>query len=209
MQSPPPHKAQFRTTLRAQRSMLSPAEQETKAHALREIVTQLPIFLESQHIAAYWPSNGEINPLEILQHAVALGKSCYLPCVHPEDPRQLAFVRYTPGDPLHQNRLGIQEPLFEPQSVIHAQDLDLVLTPLIGFGAQGQRLGMGKGYYDRAFAFLNKGMRSKGNGEKQSAKPYLLGLAYAFQFVDQLPADLWDVALNGVATEQKFIEFLL
>jgi 5-formyltetrahydrofolate cyclo-ligase len=174
-------------------------QQETKARELTQRVIQLPIFLSSQHIAAYWSANAEISPLEILGSAQELRKSSYLPCIHPQNPTQLCFAPYMLGEPLQSNRLGIQEPFFEMHSLINPQDLDLVLTPLLGFDTQGRRLGMGKGYYDRTFAFLNT--------EQRDPKPYLLGLAYALQGVEQLPPDPWDVLLNGVATDQAFIAF--
>ncbi|HID00312.1 MAG TPA: 5-formyltetrahydrofolate cyclo-ligase [Piscirickettsiaceae bacterium] len=67
----------------------------------------------------------------------------------------------------------------------------LVITPLVAFDANGSRLGMGGGFYDRTFA-------CKRNGRH---KPLLIGWAHACQEVAHLPRQPWDVPLDGVITE--------
>ena len=89
--------------------------------------------------------------------------------------------------------------ILEPQDKakkILAEDLDLVITPLLAFDAKGHRLGTGGGYYDRSFAFLYSNMKKK---------PLMIGLAYSFQAAECLPTDPWDIALDGVITEEKYI----
>ncbi len=76
--------------------------------------------------------------------------------------------------------------------------MDLVLIPLVGFDADGNRLGMGAGFYDRTFAFLQQ--------NKRPTKPYLLGIAYEIQKIDQIIAETWDVRLDGIVTEKNFYE---
>lgn len=121
-------------------------------------------------------------------------KHCYLPILN-ED-KTLKFVRYNKGDALCPNRYSIQEPL-NREDEIPAEQLDLVITPLIAFDRQGHRLGTGGGYYDRSFAFL------KNHSGKQ---PFMLGIGYAAQQADDLPSDEWDVCLDAVVTENQFIE---
>jgi hypothetical protein len=63
----------------------------------------------------------------------------------------LCFMRYREGDPVVPNAQRIPEPLYRPQDELPATQLDLVCMPLSGFDRTGTRLGMGGGYYDRAF----------------------------------------------------------
>jgi 5-formyltetrahydrofolate cyclo-ligase len=78
---------------------------------------------------------------------------------------------------------------------IAARKLDLVLTPLVAFDKNCQRIGMGGGYYDRTFSFLR--------ARQQLLKPKLVGLAFACQQVPEIPANPWDIRLYSVITESS------
>ena len=93
---------------------------------------------------------------------------------------------------MRRNHLGIMEPVQRRR--LSAHDLDLVFVPLVGFDARGMRLGMGAGYYDRAFAFLRR--------RTYWFHPRLIGLAYSFQQVPHIEGAPHDVRLNCVITEK-------
>jgi 5-formyltetrahydrofolate cyclo-ligase len=95
--------------------------------------------------------------------------------------------------------VGIPEPERTHHQRIRPTALDLVLTPLVGFDDTGHRLGMGGGYYDRTFGFLNKRTRWR--------KPRLMGLAYELQRCQTLTRASWDVDLDAVATELAVYHF--
>jgi len=82
--------------------------------------------------------------------------------------------------------------------MIGAKWLDVVFLPLVGFDAHGVRLGMGGGYYDRAFAFRR--------WRTAWRSPRLIGLAYSFQQVESLTAAAHDVRLDTVITEERIIQ---
>jgi 5-formyltetrahydrofolate cyclo-ligase len=129
-------------------------------------------------------------------HALwAAKKNCYLPVVTPAPQKSLQFALYTPDSTLISNRYQITEPDAGGKFFSHAK-LDCVLLPLCGFDLQGHRLGSGGGYYDRTFA-----------GKLQRDRPVLIGVGYQLQAVAALPADDWDVTLEGVLTETKILKF--
>jgi 5-formyltetrahydrofolate cyclo-ligase len=70
--------------------------------------------------------------------------------------------------------------------------LDYVLFPLVGFDAQGSRLGMGGGFYDRTFAQTTRWPK----------RPKLIGVAHDCQKVATLPLEPWDITLEAVVTDQ-------
>jgi 5-formyltetrahydrofolate cyclo-ligase len=72
--------------------------------------------------------------------------------------------------------------------------LDLVLVPLVGFDARGNRLGMGGGFYDRHFAFLRN--------RQAWRRPLLIGIAFDVQRVPRLSGASHDVPLWGIVTER-------
>ena len=78
--------------------------------------------------------------------------------------------------------------------------MDLVLAPLVAFDRTGTRLGMGGGFYDRAFAFLR-------DPAYRGHRPVLLGLGYEFQQTAELVRQAWDVPLEAAVTEAALHEF--
>lgn len=95
--------------------------------------------------------------------------------------------------PTHRNRYGIAEP--EPTAPqLDPSALDLALVPLVAFDANGQRLGMGGGYYDRYLPRLRP-------------QTLIVGVAYQCQYAAApLPHAAWDVRLHAVVTETGVLE---
>lgn len=174
-------------------------ERRSSAHNAAKILLESDIYQQSTRIAFYQAFRGELNPNLVLNHALEDGKLCYLPTLDPRSDESLIFVNYKHGDPLITNRFEIPEPIITPTNVIASSLLDLVIIPLVGFSANGDRLGMGKGYYDRTFSY-------KIQKEKYS-KPILAGYAYEFQKCPNFDVKKWDVPLDCVITEKKLYWF--
>jgi 5-formyltetrahydrofolate cyclo-ligase len=193
--STPDPKTELRRQLRAQRRALSAEARALASERLAEHVTGLRLFLACRRVACYLAHDSEIDPAPILARARAMGKKCYLPVLSRLTWDRLWFAPLSANDKFRPNRFGIPEPEVPARRLVRAQELDLILLPLVGFDARGHRLGMGGGYYDKSLAFLRN--------RHHWRKPHLLGLAYDFQRVDSpLPADDWDIPLAGVVTDQ-------
>jgi 5-formyltetrahydrofolate cyclo-ligase len=187
------NRKQLRQILRLKRQNISPQQ---RSHAAEQVAEQLlthPAFQQAQHIGFYMSNDNEIDPLPLVQKAWALGKKCYLPKLNLHLKKHLSFILYHSGDPLNLNRYKIPEPLPSPDKIHPPTDLDIVLTPLVGFDEQGNRLGMGGGYYDRTFEFITP----------TSAKPILVGLAYEAQKVEHIPMEKWDIPMRFIVTEKQ------
>jgi len=102
-----------------------------------------------QHIAAFWslPSEPALQPL-LRQWVEEEGFSVSLPIVTDAD-APLQFRIWTPDAPMQEGPYGIQEPIGEPAPLP-----DVILVPTLGFTRSGDRIGYGKGYYDRTLADL-------------------------------------------------------
>ncbi len=188
-----PSKAELRRQLRARRSALTRAQQLHAADALvcRLLVTR--VLRVSRRIACYLPNDGEIDPRPLIARLWALKKACYLPVLSHMPNEHLWFARVTPDTPLTLNKFGIPEPRIADEWR-RARELDLILLPLVGFDPDGNRLGMGAGFYDRSLEFLRLRQVWK--------KPRLVGLAHECQRVARLPVNAWDVALDAVVTDR-------
>lgn len=150
-------------------------------------------FKTAKHIACYLPFREEIDTIPLIQKIVEANKKCYLPLLDHAN-KKLLFAEYKPGDALITNNYGILEPLHTAKKII-PEALDVVLMPLLAVDRKGHRLGSGGGFYDRTFSFL---------AQQLSKKPLLIGYAYAIQLTDELPSEPWDIALDGVVTEENF-----
>jgi 5-formyltetrahydrofolate cyclo-ligase len=195
-----PGRPQQRQQLRALRRSLSRHERRQRADALCRHLFNQPLFANSRRLAVYLPTDGEVDTATIIARAWDHGKQVYLPVLVPYLHNRLWFARYTADTHLVSNRFGIAEPAVVHRQRVEPHALDLVLTPLVGFDAQGNRLGMGGGFYDRSFAFLLR--------RRAWRKPRLVGLAYTFQQLPQLPAQPWDVPLTGVVTDSAWHPFI-
>lgn len=179
---PPPKEALRRAALEARKAFvatLSDAQRAKLEHRLAEHLTSL--FAGVSVVGGYCPLGSEISPLPAMEEARAVGAIAAYPCFHnPAKP-----FRFIAGDPLEAGPFGIMQPAKRHPVV----EPDLVLVPLIAIDRRGTRLGRGKGHYDRALIHLKK------SGAR------LVGVGWSLQRLSAaIPADEWDVPLNGFAS---------
>ncbi len=143
----------------------------------------------------------EVDIASVLERCQRDNKHTYLPLV--ADNNRMSFVAYDSDTSLVANRYGILEPAAETARYRAPETLDVVLVPLVGFDSQCNRMGMGGGYYDRAFA-EQKNTRNTAS-DSNTPKPLLIGVAYDLQRVDTVFPDWWDVPLDVVVTPTEVI----
>jgi|SRR5471030_898350 len=178
----------LRNEVRQRRKNLSPEQQQQFAHQAAERIALHPRIQAATTISVFLSFDGELDTAPLIEQLWARGKQLCLPVLHPFSAGHLLFLRYTPDTPLIRNRLKILEPVLDVRQLIPLSQLDIILTPLVAFDEQGQRLGMGGGFYDRT---LEK-WRHRG--------PYPIGLAHDCQQVEGLPVEEWDVPLPEIIT---------
>lgn len=157
-----------------------------------ELIVELEWYQNAKRIAAYLPFNGEANPLPLMDRAILDGKQVFVPVIVAKS-EPLKFEAWTRETAVHANRFNISEPESSSDSIAPTE-LDFVVTPLVAFDGQRNRLGVGGGYYDRTFAFLN-------NVATKDRQPFLVGLAYELQRIKKINASSHDVKLDAVVTE--------
>lgn len=148
-------------------------------------------------VGVYLAVNGELDTAPIIALARRHGCHVFVPVVRSHRHGAMWFVPLT--ESLRSNRFGTPEPRSGRHLRVPPRWLDLVLVPLVAFGVSGERLGSGAGYFDRAFAFLCT--------RSAWRKPLLVGLAYQWQRVDDLPVEAWDVPLAAVVTDSALHSF--
>src|SRR5690606_28995168 len=188
-------RSRIRKALRQARRSLEDDKRASGERAMYRRILGLGAYRQARTLAIFYAFDGEPSLARVAQAAARHGKRVYAPVIVRQ---HMYFAPVTRGALLRRNLFGISEPALE--RLIDARHLDLVLTPLVGFDARGVRLGVGRGYYDRAFRFLRH--------RKTWTRPKLVGVAWSFQQVTELPQQPWDIPLWGAVTESAFHRFV-
>ena len=150
-------------------------------------ITQMPEFSASKQILAYFSVPGEVQTIEFIEHYKDK-KDILLPVV---DGDVLSLKKYTGKENCIKGAFGIPEPV--GTIVSDMQSVDLAIIPGIAFDRAGNRLGRGKGYYDKLlFRFPRKTLK--------------IGVCFDFQLIDLVPTDDWDIPVDMVVTEKGINE---
>jgi len=140
-----------------------------------------------KNIGGYYPSNFEIDDLEILE--LLEKKKCKISLPIIKKNNQMDFFKWSKDDPLKINKYGILEPvaskIFYP---------DILLVPLVAYDNDLNRLGYGGGYYDRYIEKIEK-----------TKKVIKIGLAFSYQKLKKVPVNIHDKKLNFIITEKDIL----
>lgn len=142
-------------------------------------VAQLEQFHKAKYILLYSSLPYEVSTESLFKFAKQ-GKILVLPVVVGED---LILKEYIPSK-LKVGYMNILEP--SQEEIISPELIDLAIVPGVAFDSNCNRMGRGKGYYDRLLA--------KANCTK-------IGICYGFQLVDNVPTDQNDIKMDMVITD--------
>jgi 5-formyltetrahydrofolate cyclo-ligase len=139
-------------------------------------------------IGGYYPTNYEIDDLEILNYFFKKGSKISLPKIKIKS--QMEFYRWHINEPLLINKYGIPEP--ENSNRVCP---DILFVPLVAFDKDFNRLGYGGGFYDRYIQKISK--------IKNIVK---VGLAFSFQKLKTIPTNKHDKKLDIIITEKNILQ---
>ena len=139
-------------------------------------------------IAGYYPSNFEVNILDFLYQANKKNYKVGLPVIN--NNYNMVFKNWIPNEPLYVNKYGILEP--KKQNITFKPDI--ILVPLAAFDRNLNRIGYGKGYYDRALKQLSS-----------NKKILTIGIAFSFQEASIIPTNQYDYNLDCILTNRNLI----
>ena len=140
-------------------------------------------------IGGYYPSNYEVDILKFLEEASKKKFRITLPVI--KSSNKMSFKSWVFKEPLYVNQFGILEPKNSIKEIIP----DLIMVPLVAFDNRLNRIGYGKGYYDRSLRKISK--------IKKNA--ISLGIAYSFQKCKKIPTNNHDFKLDYIFTEKGII----
>ena len=122
-------------------------------------------------IMSYVSLKEEVDTIQIVNHIIKMNRVIWIPRCNGN---QLEAVEVTSLEGLQPGRFGISEPGHDFSVLNEIQELDVIIVPGLGFDRFCNRLGRGKGYFDRFLSRL-------GN------HPVTIGLAFDIQIIDYIP----------------------
>lgn len=140
------------------------------------------------NVAGYLAIGSEIDSSPLMARLQAEGAQLSLPRVEPDG--SMTYRRWTYGDALESRPFGLSEPAQSAEIVKPG----LILAPLLGVDQKGNRLGYGKGHYDRTVSVL-----------RESQRVFLCGLAFHGQLLEDVPAEPHDQPLDWAITPEGSI----
>jgi 5-formyltetrahydrofolate cyclo-ligase len=176
----------------AQRDGIPTELHEARSHQANEHLRAWLDKSNARYIHCYISFRSELETRELIKSLLRQGRRIVVPVIEELDGRQFMIHTEIHGlDDLAQGHFGLSEPV--ARSTASLEGLDAVVVPLSAFDRDGNRLGYGKGFYDR---FLSELPRSVAR----------VGLAFALQEVEQIPTHSLDQPLDIVITENGVIE---
>ena len=189
-------KARLRREIKNRLALL-PKEQFREA-GLRAaaLIRHEPVWHSAKTILLFLSAENEIDTLPLLETALEQGKKLFVPKLEndaPGLPVRIKFYRIDSSQgPWEKGPFNIREPMIRGNENLKAADFPaLVFTPGLAFDMAGNRLGRGKGFYDRFLSELKK-------REYQSA-----GLCMQLQIVPFIPTEKWDHKVDFLFSESE------
>lgn len=183
-------KSQLRREILKRRDEVSCSEMLAVSRSVHEQVSRWSAFRAAECICSYISVRNEIPTSSIISYAFELGKKVIVPKVFGEELRFFEIRSLT--EDLSRGTFGVLEPLESRCEEVPASAADLCLVPGVVFDERGNRIGYGKGYYDR---FLRR----------LPAIVPTLGLAYDFQVLREIPFGTTDVPVRRLVTPSRGI----
>ena len=153
---------------------------------IMEKIEQTSLFKQAYNLAVYYSLKGEVET-DLWIEKWFTKKNLILPVVEGDD---LIMVRYEGKESLRSGSFGIMEPVVTPDNIFPENNIDLVIVPGVAFDKSLNRMGRGRGFYDRLLSGLNVPK---------------IGICFGFQFFDKIPAEEFDRKMDMVITEKDVI----
>lgn len=176
-------KDDIRRRIKAHKSLLDEQEKLDCAERVFNTVKDMAAFIMADKVLLYHSLPDELSTIKFIEQWHNT-KQFFLPRVNGLNLEILPYDRSR----LHLGAFQIEEP--DGDDTVDISDIDLVIVPAVAFDRKGNRIGRGKGYYDRLLS---------------SCRAITIGVGYDFQLVDEIDAEPHDVAVDFVVTDHNGI----
>lgn len=179
-------KQSLRKSMRARRAGIAPAERRARDRRIIKNLCSMPVFREAKSVFCYVSYLSEADTRPVIDDCIRQNRLLAVPRIISHS--RMIAVRLNDPAELRPGNMGIPSPL---SARAESGPFDIAITPGLAFGPAGERLGYGRGYYDRWFARHRADLK--------------IALAYEIQLVDRLPAEAADRQVDMIVTEERII----
>jgi len=181
-------KEKLRKEIKEKRRKIPKEEQRKKGKEIKERLFSLLEYKFTETILFYISYGSEVGTHEIIKEALN-EKRVVVPISNKND-FSLILSELKDWDDLEIGSYGILEPKKDSINEVKIGEIDLIIVPGVAFDKSGNRLGHGKGYYDRLL---------------KNSNAVKIALCYELQVVDKVPTDENDIPVDIIITEKKII----
>lgn len=175
-------KSELRKLVRNAKNAVPFEEKVARSRNIMLRVEQHEMFLKSKTLLLYWSMDDEVATHEFVERWYH-EKCILLPCVEGDD---LLLRQYRGPESMRPGpQFGIPEPVGPVYSDLDA--IDMIIIPGVAFDIHNNRMGRGRGFYDRLL--------------KSTPNAYKVGVAFSFQMFDNIPVEPFDVPMDLVVSE--------
>lgn len=167
----------------------SAGERLQKSEFICEKLFALKEFREAVCVAFYVSMSEEVDTGFMIDKALSMGKKVVVPLCH-EETVQLSLYAIRNRERLEKSAYGILQPVPDEKALVAPKNVDCILVPGVVFDKKNNRIGRGKGFYDRFLKRLNPEARK-------------IGLAFGFQVLEEVPVNDYDVPMDKILTESS------
>ncbi len=170
-------KNEIRTKMKALRRNMSPEEMAQSAKLITEEIIKTNTYTQAKTVCLYLSAYKEVDTSALLAKCKQDNKTVLLPVTATDG----TITLYKDNGKYKKGNFNITEP--DSDKTADAQMADLFIIPALAFDKSGNRLGFGMGCYDRLL---------------KESRGYKIGIGYAFQLLDSLPCDDYDIKMDMV-----------
>jgi len=181
-------KERLRKEIKEKRRKHSKEENRKKSKEIKEKLFSLAEFKYAETVLFYISYDGEVFTHDMILESF-YNKNIIVPVSNTED-CSLTLSHLKSWEELSIGSYGILEPRIEKIRKTNIEDIDLIIVPGVAFDKKGNRMGHGKGYYDRLL---------------EQTETTIIGLCFEFQIVEKTPTKSHDKAVDFIITESRII----
>ena len=182
-------KVQLRKTVRELQKSISANNISEWSGAIMRRLESMQAFAGADTVLIYHSFGAEVMTHSLIKKLCSRKKLLLPVC----DGDELRLKRLEDYSMLEEGKYGIMEPSSD-EYFANPEEIDLAVIPGIAFDRTGNRMGRGKGYYDRLLADLPDAMK--------------IGICFGFQLFDKIPADSHDIGMDIIMTENEILDFI-
>ena len=193
MGADPTHqKRALRAELRERRRNRTASERQRATEGFTQRLIELTERVGAKSVSCYLSAVDEPSTRPFLNWAKQQGVRVLFPISRADG--LLDWTTATPGEEEYISAYGVPEAVGEPLGPIAINDVDLIVVPAAAVDRTGMRMGWGRGYYDKTLGSMER-------------CPPVYGVVFDGEFVDEVPRERHDQAVDGVVTPTRIVEF--